>query len=233
MHDPKLGALPATKWYLDVLTAEIRRPALVEDNEDLKRKVIRIDDPVMRKMLDLPMRENRRYAINEFLGRFRVILQENAALQKKENPTPEEKEALGLMGDRLRYLIDHINIAFMLFNCNQKVLRIQNEEVLDLLGFEAAPGIPLFRKRTDRTSGGFSGTGETGACHRSQETQSTRGQDRRVASASGRCLEVGPATANLTFIPLRAEAMPGSRPGKHCKARNQARNCRRITSKRF
>src|SRR5262249_8750380 len=132
---------PATKWFLDVATAQRRPPR--QDSEDLDRKVFSIRDPEILDVLGLPTRPDHRYTVNEFLGKFKPLLTKFNEFKDKDpkDLSASEKQVSDFFDSFGQELVEKLQDAFILFNLNQKVFRIENDEVLDALHVQARFGL--------------------------------------------------------------------------------------------
>lgn len=119
----------AVEWLLDVWTQKGATDAA-------KRKVIRIEDAEIRATLKLPENKEFAYSLDDIEPNMRVLIAEVLPLRQvpSKSLTEKQRSKLELVKKVLAYA------EFAQYGRPQKVFRIENIEVLSLLGLEPREG---------------------------------------------------------------------------------------------
>lgn len=135
---------PAMRWLLDVMTAQVKPSRNAE-----KVKAFRIDDPQILAVLELKPTEDGLFAFADFSPKIEALMSEanRARDVKPEKRNDHDKRVLELAIQIGMYL------EYAQIETPHKVFRIENDQVLNLLGLERREGLRYsFDEFTPRVS---------------------------------------------------------------------------------
>jgi ABC-type transport system involved in cytochrome c biogenesis permease subunit len=128
-------AQPATRWLLDVMTASHRQEQTKErpiPGESRKVRAYRVEDPEARKILGL---ESGQGVVFSFEDLYRAAGQDKLEELERKADSADAGSGLAELADQLRW-----HMRFSVYETPHRVFRIDNDQVLALLGLEGREG---------------------------------------------------------------------------------------------